>query len=81
MVVSKLLYMITRVVEEKQKLQMMISPGLSAKPARNQKNMVHTLSYDEKPGVQAIKVTGEDRPPVPGTDKYTCVLTVRKQNR
>lgn len=25
---------------------------------------VHTLSYDEKPGIQAIQTTGEDRPPV-----------------
>ena len=35
-------------------------------------NTVHTLSYDEKPGFQAIKVTGEDRPPIPGTDKCSC---------
>ena len=35
-------------------------------------NPVHTLSYDEKPGLQAIKVTGEDRPPMPGNDKSTC---------
>ena len=27
---------------------------------------VHTLSVDEKPGIQAIACTGEDRPPVPG---------------
>ncbi len=30
---------------------------------------VHTLSYDEKPGIQAITTTGEDRPPVPDTAK------------
>ena len=30
---------------------------------------VHTLSYDEKPGIQAIGTTGEDRPPVPDTEK------------
>lgn len=30
---------------------------------------VHTLSYDEKPGVQAIGNTVEDRPPVPDTEK------------
>lgn len=30
---------------------------------------VHTLSYDEKPGIQAIGSTSEDRPPVPGTEK------------
>lgn len=30
---------------------------------------VHTLSYDEKPGVQAVGTTAQDRPPVPGGDK------------
>ncbi len=30
---------------------------------------VHTLSYDEKPGIQAIGSTAGDRPPVPGTEK------------
>ena len=30
---------------------------------------VHTLSYDEKPGIQAISTTDEDRPPIPNTDK------------
>lgn len=34
---------------------------------------VHTLSYDEKPGIQAIGSTAEDRQPVPGTDKYSTV--------
>lgn len=30
---------------------------------------VHTLSYDEKPGIQAVGTTGGDRPPVPGAGK------------
>ena len=30
---------------------------------------IHVLSYDEKPGIQAIATTGEDRPPIPNTDK------------
>ncbi len=30
---------------------------------------VHTVSYDEKPGIQAIGTTAEDRPPVPGLSK------------
>lgn len=30
---------------------------------------VHTLSYDEKPSMQAIGNTVEDRPPVPDTEK------------
>ena len=34
---------------------------------------VHTLSYDEKPGMQALDTTSEDRPPVPGTDKNSMV--------
>ena len=34
-----------------------------------EKDAVHTLSYDEKPGIQAIATTGEDRPPIPNTDK------------
>lgn len=33
------------------------------------KDAVHTLSYDEKPGIQAIATTVEDRPPIPNTDK------------
>lgn len=32
---------------------------------------VHTLSYDEKPGVQAIGTTTDDRPPIPDTDRYS----------
>lgn len=34
---------------------------------------VHTLSYDEKPGVQATGTTAEDRPPIPGTDKSSTI--------
>ena len=34
-----------------------------------EKGAVYTLSYDEKPGIQAIATTGEDRPPIPNTDK------------
>ena len=34
-----------------------------------EKDAVHTLSYDEKPGIQAIATTVEDRPPIPNTDK------------
>ena len=32
---------------------------------------VHTLSYDEKPGIQAIGQTSVDRPPIPGTEKIS----------
>lgn len=34
---------------------------------------VHTLSYDEKPGIQAIATTSEDRLPVAGTEKMSAV--------
>lgn len=34
---------------------------------------VHTLSYDEKPGRQALDTTADDRPPIPGTDKNSTV--------
>lgn len=30
---------------------------------------VHTLFYDEKPGMQALDFTADDRLPVPGTEK------------
>ena len=34
---------------------------------------VHTLSYDEKPGMQALDTTADDRPPVPSTEKNSTV--------
>lgn len=34
---------------------------------------VHTLSYDEKPGIQALTTTTQDRPPIPGTDKNSTI--------
>lgn len=42
--------------------------NLVAEPTDADGRVVHTLSYDEKPGIQAIATTGEDRPPVPGGD-------------
>ena len=42
--------------------------NLVAEPTDAGGRVVHTLSYDEKPGIQAIAATGEDRPPVPGGD-------------
>ena len=38
-------------------------------PFTEGETVVHTLSYDEKPGVQAIMMTSEDRVPVPYTEK------------
>ena len=34
---------------------------------------VHTLSYDEKPGIQALDSTVEDRAPVPNTEKNSTI--------
>ena len=42
--------------------------NLVAEPTDAEGRTVHTLSYDEKPGIQALSTTGEDRPPVPGGD-------------
>lgn len=35
---------------------------------------VHTLSYDEKPGVQAIATTSEDKNPIPNTEKFSTLI-------
>jgi len=35
---------------------------------------VHTLSYDEKPGVQAIATTSDDKAPVPNTETVSTVM-------
>ena len=35
--------------------------------------VIHTLSYDEKPGIQAIMTTSEDKAPVPYTEKTSTV--------
>ena len=34
---------------------------------------VHTLSYDEKPGIQVLDTTAGDRPPVPDADKNSAI--------
>lgn len=43
-------------------------------PFSNVEEVVHTLSYDEKPGIQAIKTTSEDEPPVPNTEKISTIM-------
>lgn len=35
--------------------------------------VIHTLSYDEKPGIQATATTCEDKKPVPNTEKISVV--------
>lgn len=35
---------------------------------------IHTVSYDEKPGIQAIAVTSEDKSPVPDAEKVSTIL-------
>ena len=34
---------------------------------------IHTLSYDEKPGMQAINTTTDDKPPLPNADKSSSI--------
>lgn len=41
---------------------------------------VHTVSVDEKPGIQAIAPTGEDRPPVAGGDAKGRPATVQRDH-
>lgn len=43
-------------------------------PFAPDEEVVHTLSYDEKPGIQAIATTSEDRPPIPNTEKTSGIL-------
>ena len=38
-------------------------------PYEADEEIVHTISYDEKPGIQAISCTSEDRAPIPCTAK------------
>ena len=42
-------------------------------PYEADEEVVHTISYDEKPGIQAIACTSEDRPPVLDTEKTSTV--------
>ena len=42
--------------------------NLVAEPTDGEGRVVHTHTCDEKPGIQALAATGEDRPPVPGGD-------------
>lgn len=42
-------------------------------PYESDEEVIHTISYDEKPGIQAIACTSDDRPSVPGTDKTSTV--------
>ena len=42
--------------------------------ASDDEDVVHTLSYDEKPGIQAIESTTADLPPIAGTDKTSTIM-------
>lgn len=42
-------------------------------PYEADETVVHTISYDEKHGIQAIACTSEERAPIPGTDKTSTV--------
>ena len=43
-------------------------------PFADGEEVVHTLSFDEKPGIQAIATTSEDKPPILGTEKASTIL-------
>ena len=43
-------------------------------PFAEDEEVIHTLSYDEKPGIQAIKTTCADRPPIAHTDNISTVM-------
>lgn len=43
-------------------------------PFLDDEEAVHTLSYDEKPGIQAITTTSEDKPPVSYTGKVSTIM-------
>jgi len=43
-------------------------------PFSDDEQAVHTLSYDEKPGIQAIATTVEDKEPIPGTEGISTVM-------
>lgn len=43
-------------------------------PFASGEKAVHTLSYDEKPGIQAISSTAEDKMPIPNTEKVSTVM-------
>lgn len=43
-------------------------------PFPEEETVVHTLSYDEKPGMQAIATTSEDKLPVPNMEAISTVM-------
>ena len=43
-------------------------------PFSDDEQVIHTLSYDEKPGIQAISVTAKDKLPIPNTEKISTVM-------
>lgn len=50
-------------------------------PFAEDEEAVHTLSYDEKPGIQAIATTSEDKPPIPNTEKVSGILRDHEYKR
>lgn len=53
-------------------------------PFAGDEEPVHTLSYDEKPGIQAIATTTGDRPPVASTEKcppYSVIMSINVWGR
>ena len=50
-------------------------------PFAEDEEAVHTLSYDEKPGIQAIATTSEDKAPVANTEKVSTILRDHEYKR
>ena len=50
-------------------------------PFEEDEEVVHTLSYDEKPGIQAIATTCEDRMPIPNTENESTIRRDYEYNR
>src|ERR1700719_366942 len=48
-------------------VQVLKKPAKTKKPSNKSRKPVAIVSYDEKPGIQAIATTSLDLPPVPGT--------------
>lgn len=43
-------------------------------PFAEGEEVIHTLSYDEKPGIQAIKTTCADKPAIPYTENISTIM-------
>ena len=54
-------------------LEMFFDENGDLKQDEMERQGLHVISYDEKPGIQALSPTADDRPPVPWTGKTSTV--------